>query len=190
MRTASESAVNLPQAEQFLHRLGWPHTFQTFDDSKQGRRQLARVIHGKKFSDVALSLSRLNEQGAGIFFTVNQTDGKGRSAKNITAVRALFVDGDDVDAPPMWHHCPDIFVWREDTRGLVARRWHAYWITKTGDIPLSKFEACQKRLAAHYHTDPAVHDLPRVMRVPGFLHRKAEPQPVYCYCMESTTWKS
>ena len=36
----------------------------------------------------------------------------------------------------------------------------------------------QKVLAEHYGTDPSVHDLPRVMRLPGFYHRKAEPVQV------------
>ena len=38
----------------------------------------------------------------------------------------------------------------------------------------------QKRLAKHYKSDPAVCDLPRIMRVPGFQHLKNlnNPQPV------------
>src|SRR5262249_59392726 len=44
----------------------------------------------------------------------------------------------------------------------------------TGRIPLKVFEPRQKGLAARFGGDD-VHDLPRVMRVPGFIHKKAAP---------------
>jgi hypothetical protein len=53
------------------------------------------------------------------------------------------------------------------------RRWHAYW--RVDDLPLDQFTAVQKGIAARFNGDPAVCDLPRVMRLPGFLHRKGVP---------------
>ena len=50
--------------------------------------------------------------------------------------------------------------------------------TATGartDVPLVGFSELQKALAAEFSGDPKVHDLPRVMRLPGFLHRKGQP---------------
>ena len=44
----------------------------------------ARIIHGT-LDKCWNELCRLNEQGAGIFITVNATDGKGRSEKNVRA---------------------------------------------------------------------------------------------------------
>jgi hypothetical protein len=38
--------------------------------------------------------ARLNAGGAGVYVTVNQTNGKGRKATDIVRVRALFVDLD------------------------------------------------------------------------------------------------
>ena len=38
--------------------------------------------------------------------------------------------------------------------------------------------AYERRLAAYYGGDPAVADLPHVVRVPGFLHRKKTPELV------------
>jgi hypothetical protein len=52
-------------------------------------------------------------------------------------------------------------------------KWHAYWLV-TG-VVLGDFTALQKDLAARFGGDPSVHDLPRVMRLPGFFHRKADP---------------
>jgi Family of unknown function (DUF5906)/Primase C terminal 2 (PriCT-2)/RepB DNA-primase from phage plasmid len=37
-----------------------------------------------------------------------------------------------------------------------------------------KFRSTQQRLAAHYGGDPKVIDLPRVMRLPGFVHQKVK----------------
>jgi hypothetical protein len=43
----------------------------------------------------------LNREGAGVFVTVNETDLKGRTAKNITSVRAVFVDLDGAPLEPV-----------------------------------------------------------------------------------------
>jgi hypothetical protein len=52
-------------------------------------------------------------------------------------------------------------------------KFHAYWLVN--DLPLVDFSGFQKALAHRFSGDPSVCDLPRVLRVPGFLHRKAEP---------------
>jgi hypothetical protein len=51
-------------------------------------------------------------------------------------------------------------------------KFHAYWIVT--DVALEEFMGLQKALAARFDGD-RVHDLPRVMRLPGFVHRKDEP---------------
>jgi hypothetical protein len=50
---------------------------------------------------------------------------------------------------------------------------HAYW--PVAGMPLADFRDAQKTMAAHYGGDPAVCDLPRVMRLPGYVHAKREP---------------
>jgi len=52
-------------------------------------------------------------------------------------------------------------------------KYHLYWLVN--DVALSDFGTLQQALAEHYGTDPSVKDLPRVMRLPGFYHRKGEP---------------
>ncbi|HMM36237.1 MAG TPA: virulence-associated E, partial [Thermoanaerobaculia bacterium] len=51
---------------------------------------------------------------------------------------------------------------------------HNYWTLAPG-AALDAFKPAQQQLSAFYGTDASVNDLPRVMRVPGFFHRKAEP---------------
>ena len=63
-----------------------PVTFQSFDDKKSGARttpnSLVQVLHGSLTKHRA-ELGALNRSGAGIFVTVNGTDGKGRKKTNI-----------------------------------------------------------------------------------------------------------
>jgi len=100
-------------------------------------------------------------QGYGTFVVVNEG---GNTDAEITRVRAVFVDADDVSLPSDWHVPPDFIVQRD------AMHWHAYW--RVHDLEVEQFRHAQKRLAKHYGTDPAVCNLSRVMRLAGTLHQK------------------
>lgn len=161
---------DIGEAQQFVAALtGNPETpcsWQTYDDSKSKRSPgLVRVLHGS-LSQVAPELKRLNEQGAGIFITINETDLRGRKAENIRAIRALFVDSDNGPIKngkvPMGIHVK------------TARGEHGYWPLRPGES-LARFAEAQSFLSKALGTDPSVSDLPRVMRVPGFWHLKDEP---------------
>jgi AAA domain-containing protein/DNA primase RepB-like protein len=163
--TSAGPSVDLDEARRFLNALDpvGRFTFQTFDDTKAKRKHLVRVFHGtlEQHSD---ELSRLNADGAGVFVTVNETDLCGRTAENVTRVRAAFVDLDGAPLDPVEDCQPNIVV--ESSPG----RWHAYWLVT--DLRLDQFTALQERLSKKFRADPAVKDLPRVMRLPGFFHRK------------------
>lgn len=157
-------------AEEFLQALdpaadSW--TFQTFPDAGNDRTQI-RQLHGT-LADHAAALGKLNERGAGIFVTINQTDGRGRKKANITRIRALFVDLDGAPLLPTLtaDHPPHITV--ESSPG----RWHCYW--RVADCPLDSCEPALKKLIGRYGADAACCDRSRVLRLPGFLHRKREP---------------
>lgn len=148
---------------------GWatPLTFQTLDDRKAGKPDLVCCVHAP-LRVIAPMLARLNEAGAGIFVTVNATNGR-RTAADITALRALFIDEDgprtiDLKLPP------SIVV-------RSARGHHVYWLLSP-EQKREAFTESQKQLATVYGSDPTVSDLPRVMRLPGFAHQKATPVPV------------
>jgi RepB DNA-primase from phage plasmid len=176
----SEPTVDLACATRFLDLLddAGGFTFQTFLDSDFGRHSAAArpcVLHGS-LDQYAAQLTTLNEQGAGIFVMVNAGDGvvhasakTCRVARNVRRVRAVFVDLDGAPIAPVLESAllPDWIV--QSSPG----RWHAYW--KVEDCPLGEFSDVQAALAAKYKGDPTVKDLPRVMRVPGFVHRKAQP---------------
>jgi hypothetical protein len=153
------------EAQRFLDALApdSAYTFQTFADSKGGH--LAQIFHGT-LSDHAPRLTTLNSQGAGVFVMVNAGDGKGRTKANVTAVRTVFADFDGVALPPTWRLEPHMVV--ESSPG----KYHVYWLVS--DVSLSNFPTFQKALAKHFGSDPAVSDVCRVMRLPGFYHRKGE----------------
>lgn len=153
---------------EFIDPVASSFTFLTFDDSEQKRGSLIRVLHGT-LAQHASELERLNNAGAGIFVTVNETDLTGRKAENIVRVRALFIDLDGAPVDPVWQHDPQPQMVITSSPG----RWHAYWLVE--GMELGDFEHAQKALIEKFGADPAVKDLSRVMRLPGFFHRKAEP---------------
>lgn len=165
---------DMATAREFLEAIapGEPVTFQTFDDTNAKRPELARTFHAPA-GVIPEELAALNAQGAGVFFTVNATDGNGRKAENVTTVRALFVDFDNADETradriaELFNLAPSAVV--ESSPG----KHHVYWLV-TG-WPLEQFRDAQRALAEHYGSDVKVCDLPRVMRLPGFIHRKGEP---------------
>lgn len=149
-------------------------TFQTFDDNVDIKDpDKARVINAQhgSYKQSMEELANYNQRGAGVFVTVNQTDGKGRKTKNILAVRALFADFDTVDndRPALLQRIctlpPSILV--ESSQG----KHHAYWLV--ADFPLGQFTDAQKTIIAFFGSDN-IHDLPRVMRLPGFTHHKVK----------------
>ena len=147
---------------RFLDRFPGFHTFQVFDDSSAKRKSLAKIFHG--YTD---AIEEMNWYGAGVFLAVNETDGKGRKRENIVAVRAVFVDLDGAPLEPVLPYHPHLVI------ESSPQRFHVYWFVK--DFPLEAFSDVQKTLAEMFHGDPVVHDLCRVMRVPGFWHQKRDP---------------
>jgi hypothetical protein len=178
------------EAERFLSALDpaatfW--TFQTFDDDKERAKAFkkenrerkkkklpplkspyVRVLHGT-LDQHWNELVRLNTIGAGIFITVNETDRRGRETKNIVRVRALFSDLDGAPLDAVMQHKPPPNIVVESSAG----KYHPYW--PVDDVELARFPEYQKNLIRRFNADPAVFDLPRVMRLAGFVHQKGEP---------------
>jgi len=85
-------------------------TFQTFDDNSERKSvSLTQVLHGSLDQHFE-TLVALSAQGAGIFVTINETDGRGRKAENVTRVRAVFVDTDGAPQEPIEAVLPHIVV--------------------------------------------------------------------------------
>jgi Protein of unknown function (DUF3987)/RepB DNA-primase from phage plasmid len=160
------------EAERFLKLLdpeAASFTFQTFDDSKERKAQrMVRVRHGS-LAQHWDELCGLNAQGAGIFVTINVTDGKSRTATSIRRVRAQFNDLDGAPLEPVLQSKtpPHIVV------ATSPSKYHTYQLCPHNKLEL--FGPIQKALAEEFGGDPSVSDLSRVMRLPGFFHCKGEP---------------
>jgi hypothetical protein len=139
---------DLVVARTFLDCFDGLITFQTFADQERLKRReiantpenyaklttdanaklkwvrvdpFARVFDGS-LDDHVDKLLQLNAEGAGIFFAVNEMDGRGRKLDNLKRVRAVWADLDGVPLPDQWPLAPSILV--ESSPG----KFHVYWL--------------------------------------------------------------
>jgi putative DNA primase/helicase len=172
--SAQPETASFDYAEHFLAMLA-PETavtFQTFDDSDARRKSLNRLLHGT-LAEHRATLETLNDEGAGVFVCVNETDLRGRSEKNVVSVRAVFADFDDAADKPLT--CLQTLAPLKPSFEVESStgRFHAYWLVD--GLPLEDFKPIQKAIAELFGSDKSVTDLTRVMRLPGFAHRKGQP---------------
>jgi hypothetical protein len=170
-QSADDAAMHVDsmEAKRFLERLDSTTTkfeFRTFDDNgDRDSISLTKTFYGT-YGQHAYDLIRLNAAGAGVFATINATNGTGRTANDIIRVRAGFVDLDGGPLEPVLQHNLQPHIVVESSPG----KWHVYWLIN--GLALEDFRAVQQALIKLYDSDPRVHDLPRVMRLPGFFHHK------------------
>jgi len=142
-------------------------TFQFFDDTKKNKN-LAEWKHLKRNSGDLDVLLKKQKQGCGVYVMVNKGNGKGRNAKNVVKVRALFIDLDGSPWEPVAELLkPHIRV--ESSPG----RYHLCWLVS--DCSLEQFKPLQQAIARKFDGDKVCVDLCRVLRVPGFYHLKKQP---------------
>ena len=172
---------DLNQAEQWAFALtgGSRLTVQVFDDAKRGAKP---AIRGGELRDLWPWVQERQGEGCGVFGTVNATPDGYRQAADVTHVRALFVDFDGKDPDRQWHLEPSMIV--QSGRGI-----HAFWALDPWPVAnAAEFKDAQHRLARYYGSDPAVCDLPRVMRLPGTWHQKALPFLVHIPQLSGVTY--
>ena len=159
-------------------------TVQTFSDNdatkttdQDGKKHdpLAKIMHGT-LTELSPKLSKLNQQGAGIFICVNQTDLKGRKAKNITAVRAVWGDFDKpfggTSAVALALAAGEKLPPSIEVESSPCKR-HLYWLTD--GIAIDGFRPVIDCLTAAIDSDTNAATIERVLRIPGFYHRKGTP---------------
>ena len=115
------------EAERFLAALDPTATsfsFQVFDDNPDRKnKKLAGTFHGS-LDKYWPELVRRNNNRVGIDVTISETDGKGRKAKNVERVRALFADLDGAPLEPVMCSDPRPHLVVESSPG----KFHVYWI--------------------------------------------------------------
>ena len=136
-----------------------------------GRRGKPVEFHAT-LQDGAIKLRRHNEDSCGVFVTVNRTDLKGRKRANMAGVRAVWADCDKPNTPEKpWPLEPSMIV--ETSPG----KRHFYWLL-SDVMPFDVAEAVLSNIVEGYGADKGAKGLNRVMRLPGFMHRKGDPRRV------------
>lgn len=167
--------------------------FQVFVDDQEADVR-PQIIHGE-WGGCYHQLMALNDAGAGIYHTVNLTDGRGRSAENITEIRAWFTDIDGVSEERykrritydlLRHPTPPSCI-VETRNGL-----HAYWYAVPGTpVDLAAYRDTEEGIITYWGGDMSVKDVARVLRTPGFAHKKRkagmEPPPLHVTRVVSET---
>ena len=170
MRSINETP-RLNEAELFLATLDSKSdraTFQTFDDLRHRRdRRIARILHGSLNRNASM-LGKLNEHGAGIFVSVNATDLRGRSVENIRRIRAVWQD-DDIGWSGDFPLRPSLVV--NTSPGKFQRYWFCDGLT------FVEHQTVMDRISRDFGNDPNAKDLARVLRLPGFWHKKHPDAP-------------
>jgi len=163
------------EATRFLAAIGRedPFLFRAFAESpgKKLAQGIKPVELVGSFDEHAQRLRRLNDTGCGIFVQINLSDGKGGRAENIVAATCLFAD---FDGTPL-DHVARLALPPHVTVETSPGKRHFYW--RIADLPIGEHQALQKRLIGLFGSDKAVHDRPRIMRLPGFLHQKDPDAP-------------
>ena len=165
-----EQQISIDEARKFLTLLAPDEkfTFQTFEDNQDRKEPgLNSVRHGTLDQNFD-HLVQYSEKGAGVFVVINKTDLRGRTKNNVEKVRSCFCDLDGVPIEPVLIHQLEPSILVESSEG----RWHTYYIAR--DVPLGAFTELQHAIADAFDGDRACCDLPRVMRLPGFLHQKVK----------------
>jgi hypothetical protein len=163
---------------------GGKFTFYVADDNKKRKRareQAGHYLAGPSllygtFAEHAEILTKYNQRGEGVFVTVNRSNSERRRAKDIVAVRAMFVDLDGAPIEPVLacEYPPDFVI--ESSR----RKYHAYWLNSDGSIPLdpAEFRIAERKLIAKFGGDQSACDVSRVLRLAGFWHQKVDEDGV------------
>ena len=149
-----------------------PHASEFFfvgiDDAKKGRP--IKVWGNVSFTAVQSELVTYNQEGYGIYVTVNEIDHSGsRKESNVTRIRSIFEDNDTVGAAPVSYTIQPSFE-VESSPG----KFHRYWLN-SDSVSMNEFKEMAKSLVRTCGSDPACKDPPRVLRLAGFYHCKKIP---------------
>lgn len=162
-----------------LHILEGRSSFRFFADHKGASIPFTGHVHLEYGSEEYHKLvRRMQGAGAGVFFSVNRTDGKGAKAENVIGVRTYYVDIDGLtDKGPALERLitaklkPSAIV---ETKNGV----HAYWYAQSeAPVDFDQYKRVQLGLIKAFNGDKSAKDIARVLRVPGTMHLKDPSDP-------------
>jgi len=164
-----------------------------FIDQRQDRKAKDKLSAHEKYGDDLSAQSRFwpiveEQQRAGyaVYYFLNDVtsepgSGYGGMAedRDVVAIRVLAID-DDTGQVEDWHAEPDFIVYTSIVAGTehdAVPTWKKQALWRVADCPVAEFQTVQRRLAAHYGTDPNVINPSRIFRLPGSVHAKNPRRP-------------
>jgi putative DNA primase/helicase len=170
-------ALNIPM-DEFLRPFfdaGETVCLRVFDDKKAGTFKGAKLECATgKIASILETLQKHNAKNRGIFFVVNYG---GHEDTDITRINAQFVECDSLSFEVQLAQI-EAFPIEPSLIVRTQKSLHVYWLMK--DAKVEDFRRVQKRLIAQFHGDPTCVNESRVLRLPGFEHRKGDPVMVEC----------
>lgn len=135
---------------------------------------------------LAPQLIDYNSRGYGIFMTVNAMKPTGaRTLDNVEYIRAHVIDLDDaLTAQDSYQRAVNSSTPPHFAVQSSQGKYHLYWLVQPY-IGNDFYTLQQRKLCQLYDSDPNVIDATRVMRVPGFMHNKHDPQLTTCWSVNN-----
>ena len=121
------------------------------------------------------TLKRHNDADRGVFFVVNSG---GHDDADINRINAQFVEMDDLSFEEQLENV-NAFKFPPSIIVKTAKSLHCYWLMKS-NADVKRFRHIQKQLVKYFSGDSKCVNESRVLRIPGFYHRKGEPILVQC----------
>lgn len=130
-------------------------------------------------------LTRENAAGQNVCVGANpRAHVGGRNASAVAIFRTLFVDFDNgVNAAHAMHRIEDARLPAPTLIIASGHGVHCYWRLAEPMTDAATWTATQRGLIRLLKSDPAIHDPPRLMRLPGFRNHK--PPPADCVIVEA-----
>ena len=172
-----------PETSEFLSYFKGHTTITTISQASKTDGRQTVVSYNSTNPDTYTYVGSSNKNGHDVYFTVNETSDSGRKAHDIESIRAVFADDDKPRSSPRtdWKLQPSIVVvtsthtdekTSEDgfAEQVYKYKYHYYWLTSTTNV--DEWERVMEGIVKWYDTDPAVKDLARLLRLPGYANCK------------------
>lgn len=155
-------------------------TLQTFADHEGATIEKAFIKSGN-LQDLEPWAWQENEKGAGIYVTVNQTNGIWRKESAITKIRAFYVDIDGLTSEAHKAQKAYELLNSDLPPSAIVKSGgglHAYWYAQEGEpLDAERYKLIEMGIIQAFDGCPRTKDIARVLRLPNFLHMKNPEKP-------------
>jgi hypothetical protein len=125
-----------------------------------------------QLTDLAAELERANRAGQNVYIGANPRLRNGGTAADVAMARSVFADLDHMAVADALRRIDDSGLPQPTITVASGHGLHAYWRFAEPLTDLAGWTAAQKQFIGLLHSDKAIHDAPRIMRLPAFTNHK------------------